>query len=31
LAKDPKLILADEPTANIDEKSAKELLDILKN
>jgi len=30
LAKDPKLILADEPTANIDEKSAKELLDILK-
>jgi len=30
LANDPKLILADEPTANIDEKSAKELLDILK-
>ncbi len=30
LAKDPKLILADEPTANIDEKSANELLDILK-
>jgi putative ABC transport system ATP-binding protein len=31
LAKDPKLILADEPTANIDEKSANELLNILKN
>jgi putative ABC transport system ATP-binding protein len=30
LAKDPKLILADEPTANIDEKSANEVLDILK-
>jgi putative ABC transport system ATP-binding protein len=30
LVNDPKLILADEPTANIDEKSAKELLDILK-
>jgi len=30
LANDPKLILADEPTANIDEKSAKELLDIFK-
>jgi len=30
LANDPKLILADEPTANIDEKSANELLDILK-
>ncbi|MFZ8800818.1 MAG: ABC transporter ATP-binding protein [Candidatus Nanopusillus sp.] len=30
LAKDPKLILADEPTANIDEKSANELLNILK-
>jgi len=30
LAKDPKLILADEPTANIDEKSANDLLDILK-
>jgi len=31
LVNDPKLILADEPTANIDEKSAKELLDILKS
>lgn len=30
LVNDPRLILADEPTANIDEKSAKELLDILK-
>ena len=30
LAKDPKLILADEPTANIDKKSANEILDILK-
>ncbi|AMD29750.1 hypothetical protein Nps_01450 [Candidatus Nanopusillus acidilobi] len=30
LVNDPKLILADEPTANIDEKSANELLDILK-
>jgi len=30
LVNDPKLILADEPTANIDEKSAKDLLDILK-
>jgi ABC-type antimicrobial peptide transport system, ATPase component len=30
LVNDPKLILADEPTVNIDEKSAKELLDILK-
>jgi putative ABC transport system ATP-binding protein len=30
LAKDPKLILADEPTANIDEKSANEILGILK-
>ncbi|MDT7891045.1 MAG: ABC transporter ATP-binding protein [Candidatus Nanopusillus sp.] len=30
LAKNPKLILADEPTANIDEKSANEVLDILK-
>ncbi|BBL45477.1 ABC transporter ATP-binding protein [Nanobdella aerobiophila] len=30
LANDPKLILADEPTGNLDEKSANDVIDILK-
>jgi putative ABC transport system ATP-binding protein len=31
LANDPKLILADEPTGNLDEQTAKDVLSILKN